>query len=265
MNMIPVRVEGFSGTLEELARAIERGEIDARTVSVHEVIRACFEELERSEGTGLDAVGGFLVAASTLVAAKSRALLPSEPEEADGAAGGSDDCGGSAEDDGNSADDSRESDGNSALIAHLMKYRIFKEAVEELARRDEAWRLVYLRDTLPPGTGAALPPEGVGLSDLIQALRRVLEGIPEDEFTAVPADDLSIEEKMDVILTRLRQKGKLVFGELFEGPTVTRSEVIAVFLALLELIRLAKAVVRQDAHFGEILILPAVGGADHGV
>ncbi|MGE5592417.1 MAG: segregation and condensation protein A [Betaproteobacteria bacterium] len=262
--MIPVKVEGFSGTLEELARAIERREVDARTVSIHEVIHACFEELERSGETGLDAVGGFLVAASALVAAKSRALLPPEPE-ADGAAGGSGECEGSPEEDGDSGDDNCECDGNSALIAHLMEYRIFKEAVEELARRDEAWRLVYLRDTSPPGTRNASPPEGVGLSDLIQALRSVLEGIPEDEFTALPADDLSIEEKMDAILTRLRQKGRLVFGELFDGPTVTRSEVIAVFLALLELIRLAKAVVRQDAHFGEILILPAVGGADHGV
>jgi len=264
LTTIPVNVSGFSGTLEDLARAIERGDADARSVSVYEVIRACFDELERSGEPGLDEVGGLLAAASALVAAKAKALLPPE-READEAPGASGEGEGVAEGEGEGGDDDGEDDANSALIAHLMEYRIFKEAVEELARRDEAWRLVYLRNSFPSGLRSVRPPEGVSLSDLIQALRRVLEGIPEDEFTALPTDDLSIEEKMDAILIRLRQRGKLVFRELFDGPVITRSEVIAVFLALLELIRLAKAVVRQDAHFGEILILPAVGGSDHGV
>ncbi|MDI7247293.1 MAG: segregation/condensation protein A [Bacillota bacterium] len=256
-------VSGFSGTLEDLARAIDRGDVDARSVSVHEVIRACFDELGRQGEPGLDDVGGLLAAASALVAAKARAILPPGRDEgeaqADPAVFGSE-----GEGEGEGADEDGEGNGNKALIAHLMEYRIFKEAVEELARRDEAWRAVFLRSSLPHGARGVLPPERVGLPDLIQALRRILEGIPEDEFTAIPADDLSIEEKMDSIIGRLRQRGKLLFRELFEGPVITRSEVIAVFLALLELIRLAKAVVRQDSHFGDILILPAAGAGGPG-
>ncbi|MGE5573318.1 MAG: segregation and condensation protein A [Bacteroidota bacterium] len=264
MTGIPVSVSGFSGTLEDLARAIDRGGVDARSVSVHEVIRACFDELGRQGEPGLDDVGGFLAAASALVAAKARAILPPGRDEGEAQA---DPAVLGGEGEGEGADEDGEGNGNKALIAHLMEYRIFKEAVEELARRDEAWRAVFLRSSLPHGARGVPPPEGVGLPDLIQALRRILEGIPGDEFTAIPADDLSIEEKMDSIVGRLRQRGKLLFRELFEGSVITRSEVIAVFLALLELIRLAKAVVRQDSHFGDILILPAAeaGGPGNGV
>lgn len=264
MTTTQVNIPGFSGTLEDLARAIERGDVDALSVSVHEVIQACFDGLERSGEPGLDEVGGLLAAASALVAAKAKALLPPEPEAGE-PQDVSDEGEGMAGDSNGGGEDGDPDDGDSALIAHLMEYRVFKEAVEELARRDETWRLVYLRDSFPSEARSARSPEGVSLSDLVQALRRVLEGIPEDEFTALPEDDLSIEDKMDAILVRLRQNGKLVFRELFDGSVITRSEVIAVFLALLELIRLAKAVVRQDAHFGEILILPATGGSDHGV
>ncbi|MFZ5924616.1 MAG: segregation/condensation protein A, partial [Bacillota bacterium] len=69
---------------------------------------------------------------------------------------------------------------------------------------------------------------------------------------------------MDAILARLHHRGKLSFRELFSGPA-SRPEVIAVFLALLELIRLARVVVRQDSRFGEILIHAAPGGSAGGV
>ncbi|MCR4402253.1 MAG: segregation/condensation protein A [Firmicutes bacterium] len=259
-----VNIPGFSGTLEDLARAVERGDVDALSVSVYEVIQTCFEELERSGKPGLEDVGGLLAAASNLIAAKAKALLPPEPQAGESQAESGENEGAAWDTDSGGAEGGRE-DGDTALIAHLMEYRVFKEAVEELARRDEAWRLVYLRDSLPSEACSARLSGGVSLSDLVQALRRVLEGVSEDEFTALPEDDLSIEDKMDAILARLHRNGRLVFRELFEGAAITRSEVIAVFLALLELIRLAKAVVRQDAHFGDILIMPATGGSDHGV
>ncbi len=272
MTGVPANVSGFSGTLEDLARAVERGDVDALSISAYDAIRACFEELDLGAGKpGLDEVGRFLAAAGALVAAKAKALLPPEGEADSAQQVASGECDSEGEGGGESDDGDDEGDGSRALIAHLMEYRIFKEAVEELARRDEAWRVIYLRNSPPPGAGSASPPsEGVGLSDLIMALRRILEGIPGEEFTEFPADDLSIEEKMDGILTRLRQKGKIMFRELFGGQVITRSEVIAVFLALLELIRLAMAVVRQDSHFGEILILPApapggAGGPNDGV
>ena len=58
---------------------------------------------------------------------------------------------------------------------------------------------------------------------------------------------------MDHIRSCIQEKTRVAFRELFVRP-VTRSGVIAVFLALLELIRLKEVVVEQDRHFGEIMI-----------
>lgn len=250
-----VSLPGFSGSLEDLARAIEKGEIDPLSVSVHDAILMCLEEIRSGRKPSLDDMGSFLAAASALIHAKSKALLPPEATPGDSSPAAA----------GDPADEGEgEDDRNDDLVAHLMEYRVFKRAIEELARREETWRSVFWRDAAPPGPGDALAPTGVGLGDLISALRDVLKGMPEEEFTALPTDDLAIEEKMDSILARLHHRGKLSFRELFSGPA-TRPEVIAVFLALLELIRLARVVVRQDSRFGEILIHAAPGGSAGGV
>jgi len=67
---------------------------------------------------------------------------------------------------------------------------------------------------------------------------------------------------MDHIRSCIREKTKVAFVELFAKP-VTRTSVIGVFLALLELIRLKEVVVEQDRHFGEIMIAFVPGGSAH--
>jgi len=252
-----VSLPGFSGSIEDLARAIEKGEIDPLSVSVHDAVLTCLEEMRRGRKPSLDDMGSFLAAASALIHAKSKALLPPETMSGDSSPA-------AASSPAHEGEDEDEDDPNDGLIALLMEYRVFKRAIEELARREETWRSVFWRDSTPPGPGDAPAPTEVGLGDLISALRDVLKGMPEEEFTALPTDDLAIEEKMDAILARLHHRGKLSFRELFSGPA-SRPEVIAVFLALLELIRLARVVVRQDSRFGEILIHAAPGGSAGGV
>lgn len=250
-----VSVDSFSGSLEDLARAMERREIDPLSVSVCDVIQTYVEKMRSVRKPSLDDRGSLLAAASALILAKSKALLPSEAVAPDGSPPDAD----PPSDEGRDKDDR-----NEALIAHLMEYRMFKEAVEQLARREETWRAVFSRDSMPPGAGDPHELRGVDLGDLVSALRGILEDMPGEEFTGLPADDLAIGEKMDSILVRLHHEGKISFRELFANPT-SRAEVIAVFLALLELIRLAGAVVRQDSHFGEILIYPGPGGSASGV
>ena len=59
-----------------------------------------------------------------------------------------------------------------------------------------------------------------------------------------------------VIRQRLGEAGRLKFSELFEGNG-SRGEVVATFLALLELIRLKHLLASQGEVFGEIEIVVA--------
>ena len=69
-------------------------------------------------------------------------------------------------------------------------------------------------------------------------------------------DRWSISEKIGVIRRRLDQAGRLTFSELLDGAR-SRGEVVATFLALLELVRLKQLRATQAAAFGEIEIAVA--------
>ncbi len=237
-------------TLEDLARSLERGEVDPLSVSVHDVLEETMHEMERTQGMpDLDYVGDYLSAAGTVIRAKSEKLLPPDESEDDEAEDDNE-----AQGDIDSASDCDEEWSNEALLAHLMEYRVFQDAVEELARRDEAWRGVFPRSR-PSEINIEEPiiSTEVGLAHLLSALKDILEDAPEEEFSHVPQDELMLEEGMGSIRSVIQENGEATFRELFIKP-VTRSKVIAVFLALLELIRLREVVVRQNQHFGEIII-----------
>ncbi len=258
MTRVTAGLEGSSGSLEDLARAIEKGEIDPLSISIRDAILSFLEGARNGKKLSLDDAGAFIAAASALIHAKSRALLPPErePEPEDPAACSS--AGGQAD------EDRDEADCNEALVARLMEYRVFKRAIEELAGREEAWRAIHVRGSLPPGPGEAPPLPEVGLGDLVAALRGILEGVAQEEPVPIPDDDLAIEERMEGILSHLRERGQVTFGGLFRHAA-TRIEVIATFLALLELMRLARVAVRQESRFGQIVICAAPGVVADGV
>lgn len=238
--------------LEQLARSLEKEETDPLQVSVEGAVKEAMAEVVRvMKQPDLDYIGDFLGAATALIKAKADKLLP--PEE-DGA--------GEAQDaEENNTEDliSEELEtelSNEALLTHLMEYRVFQDAVEELARRDAAWRLMFPRgrriDTNAQDE-LQLPSDEIGLPDLLSALKEILKDASSEEFSHIPQDDLFLEKAMDHIRSCIQEKTRVAFRELFVRP-VTRSGVIAVFLALLELIRLKEVVVEQDRHFGEIMI-----------
>ncbi|NTV38129.1 MAG: segregation/condensation protein A, partial [Anaerolineales bacterium] len=76
---------------------------------------------------------------------------------------------------------------------------------------------------------------------------------PRTEIEWLDADD-----KIEEILWTLSEKSAIKFHNLFDRAA-TRAEIVATFLALLELIRLKQVRAQQSAHFGEIeIVKPAV-------
>jgi segregation and condensation protein A len=73
---------------------------------------------------------------------------------------------------------------------------------------------------------------------------------PERE---IEADTFTVSEKIEYVLRVMPEKDELKFEELFAGQT-TRGEVVATFLALLELVRLRHVMVAQVGPFGEIVL-----------
>jgi len=178
--------------------------------------------------------------AATLIHIKSRMLLP-RPARA-----------------GDPQEDPRE-----ALVQRLIEHQRYKAAAELLHERetvrsaqwhrpDGAWRRSPRAVRAGAGGGPVQPADGVPA---------VLERAKQRPRVVVPAEQLSIEVRIEQLLARLSETEACGFEELF-GDTASRADLIVTFLALLEMIRLKLVRVFQTGAFGAIRVYKRARPAD---
>jgi segregation and condensation protein A len=225
----------FEGPLDLLLHLIKKNEVDIYDIPIATITDQYLAYLEFLDQLNLDLAGEYLVMAATLMHIKSRMLLPaSEGDEED------------------------EEDPRDELVQQLEEYRRFREAAGHLAERDILFRDVFPRapdvDARDP---SELPPlREMTIGDLVEALKEVLKRLPEDQAHSIVNERISIADRIPGILERLRQ-GDVDFHTLFP-PEAPKREVIATFLALLELVRLKTVRAFQSERFGAIRLTLAV-------
>jgi segregation and condensation protein A len=233
-----VRLEIFEGPMDLLLHLIKKHELDIYDIPISLITQQYLEYLSLMQNLDMEIAGEFLVMASTLTHIKSRMLLP--PPE-------------------NPEDDDEGTDPRAELIRRLLEYKRFKDAAQSLEEKETQWSQVYTRtaDAAPE-----LPADDepmlfdFHLFDLMAALKDVLARVPEGSFD-ITTETVSITEKINHILGRLESVDSLLFADLFEGST-SRAQVIATFLALLELMKSKVVKAVQVEQFGAIRLLKAV-------
>jgi segregation and condensation protein A len=226
----PVDVPGYRGSLEDLLRRAQRGEVDLTGISVGAITQSYRAHLDgREPTTELREIADFLTLAARLVALKAHAVMPDQP----------------------AAEEPEEEDPGTEAGRRLADYRLFRAAAEALLSEasDEGARsfLGLVAPDVIPIERMRIPPER-----LAAAFRRVLERLAEAEPLPVGAVTFSVEDKVMELRDRLRH-GALNFEELFNRVS-SRLEAVACFLALLELLRLGEAVVDQREPFATITV-----------
>lgn len=230
-----VRIENFEGPLDLLLHLIKKNEINIYDIPVAMITQQYLEYLEAMEELNLNVAGDFLVMAATLLQIKSKMLLPVD-ETADD------------EEDG---PDPREE-----LVRRLLEYKAYKEAARQLDDQEKMWREIFWREqafSVEEEVEEDLPLDNVSLFDLVDALKDVLERNPASRLIEIVPDNLTVRERMNLILETLEGKDSVSFAALFEGSS-HRMVVVVTFLALLELMRLRVARVFQAETFGPILV-----------
>jgi segregation and condensation protein A len=217
---------------------VRKDEVDIYDISIERITRQYLEYLEAMESIDVEIGGEFIVMAANLLYIKSRTLLPVDLQ-------------GPVEEEG------EEEDPRWELIRQLIEYKKFKEAAGDLRDREELRTKLFGRtpSAPPPDGGATLLAGEVGALDLISAFQRVLERLEKRKGAEreIEADRFTVSEKIEYVLKILPENEPLKFEELFAGQT-TRGELVATFLALLELVRLRHVQVEQDGAFGDILL-----------
>jgi segregation and condensation protein A len=248
-----VRLEAFEGPLDLLLFLIRKHEVDIHDIpiaTIAEQFLAHVSQLGTGEhGLDMDFAGEFLVMAATLTEIKSRMLVPGERREHTQEA------------------KAPEVDPRSELVRQLLEYKKYRDAAETLERRAAEWRnrlgnapaaraVAREEDSAENRADEAIDLEDVELIDLVRAFQRIAETVQFDRLGdhKVTYDDTPIELHAEDLLLRAKEapERELELRSVFQGRS--KSEMVGLFLAMLELVRNRRLAVRQEKESGQIFV-----------
>ncbi|MBP1635232.1 MAG: scpA 4 [Acidobacteria bacterium] len=229
-----VKLDNFEGPLDLLIHLIKRSELSVYDIPIALITGQYLEYIGFMQELNLDVAGEFLVMAATLIHIKSRMLLP-RPDP---------------------AQEDPEEDPREALVRRLLEHQRYKQAAELLHERETLREAQWQRPDgrVAPIAGEEYEPElEVDLFSLIAAFKSVLERAKQRPRVALPAEQISIELRIEQLLARVSETKACGFEDLFDDVTA-KGDLIVTFLALLEMIRLRLVRVFQAGPFGAIRI-----------
>ncbi|MGA9172502.1 MAG: segregation/condensation protein A [Thermoactinomyces sp.] len=241
---VKIKLDLFEGPLDLLLHLIEKAEVDIYQVPIARITDQYMEVITAAQERELEIASEFLVMAATLLAIKSKMLLPKQEL---------------IEEDFSMTEEDWFVDPRTELVERLLEYKRYKRLGEVLRQKEAERSKVFSRPPLDltPYTPEVNPVEGLTPDDLLQAFVEALKNRqPQEPMAKVAREEISVSERMDEIYRELVQKGQLFFTHLLNWDTISKERVITTFLALLELMKLKKIVCRQQTLFGEILIEP---------
>jgi segregation and condensation protein A len=228
-----VKVQLFEGPLDLLLHLIKKNEVDIYDIPIAKITEQYIEYLELMKVLNLQFAGEYLVIAAELSLVKSKMLLPKPVIEEE------------------------EEDPRAELVRRLIEYQIYKDAANDLMGKDVLGRDVFKREYIETSfehdEEVELVP--VDLWALIEAFREFYQRrsyLWAEEIT-FEAESITVDDKIEYVLERLKTKRQLKFEDLFDDCSSILDFVIT-FLALLELARTENVDVVQDSPDSPILI-----------
>jgi segregation and condensation protein A len=222
-----VKLPVFEGPLDLLLHLIRQNEVEIAEISISEISNQYLLYLELMQDLNLDVAAEYLVMAATLALIKSRMLLPSEEEDELG----------------------DEGDPRALLIQRLLEYERYKEVAEQLGKRRLLGRDVFsVVSNSDEALGTQERELEVGLFELIDAFRLVLERTPTSNEHQIESEPVSVRDRMIFVMERLESEPSVEFNQIFEvvsGEVPGRPVIVATFLAILELARLTAVALYQ--------------------
>lgn len=223
----------FDGPLDLLLHLISRAQVDIRDIFISEITDQFLEYMEGLDELDMDRASEFLEMAARLLEIKSRRLLPSPP-----------------------AGEEEEADPEQELIRQLEDYKLFKAAGETLQEKQKQAANIYYRLPSEIVKGTDFDITNASAELLMRAFGELMARIAEEE---AERPDRQIEREMFTVQEQIfriqgllgGRSGPVGFRELF-SPRPSREEVVTVFIALLELLKLNRIAIEQQGLFGSI-------------
>ncbi|OJG68817.1 segregation and condensation protein A [Enterococcus moraviensis] len=241
---INVKLDVFEGPLDLLLHLIQKLEIDIYDIPISAVTEQYMNYIHTMKTLELEIAGEYLVMAATLMAIKSKMLLPKQELEM------------TEDDEILDGEDPRD-----ALVAQLLEYRKFKYAAGLLHEKESERSLYYTKEPMDideyKEDNPLLEPNQLNTIDLFLAFHAMLEKKKSRQpvETTVTGDDVSIEEKITTISSKMCQLDRntpVNFESFF--TSYSKQEVVTTFMALLELMKKGVIHVEQEDNYSTILL-----------
>ena len=226
-----LHIENFEGPLDLLWNLVKRSKIDIVEVSISEITEQYINYLKLMEKMNFSVATEFINMASELLYYKSKALLPS----------------------GEIEDEFFVPPLPPELIAKLLEYKKYQLSSLTLKSLYDQQSDCYMRDV--PVVKHEGEEEFVTMSlfDLLNAFVDIMSTNKEPEEKEIILDEILVSDRINFLVGLLRKKEKILFHEVFSRAP-SRAEIIATFLAILELAKLHRIKILQERNYGEIHI-----------
>ncbi|MBS1412176.1 MAG: segregation/condensation protein A [Christensenellaceae bacterium] len=236
------KLKQFEGPLDLLLHLINKSKIAVEDIFVSDITEQYLEYMDALSEPDMDSASEFLAMAALLLEIKSRSLLPKPPSPAED-----------------------EEDPQQLLIRRLKEYKQIKENSQKLRENEHMLEGRYYKLPQELIFDKRFELSEASLETLMEAFREVLSRVEQKRAPAavreIRRDMFSVREKITYLKRRLTDKKQLSFYSLFESDS-SRQEVIATFLALLELCKQRFLLIKQNALFSDIAITLADNGRE---
>ncbi len=238
------KLEVFEGPLDLLLHLIEKNKVNIYDIPIAEITDQYLEYIDEMKRQDLNVMSEFLVMAATLLNIKSKMLLPKEEVEVE-----------------------EEEDPRAELVQQMLEYKMYKTYAYELRDRQvDADQIFYKVPTIPDEVLAYEEPVDVDelISDLtLNKLNLIFQSVLKREksrvdpvrsrFGEIKKEEVSLEEKMEEILSFARAHKTFSFRELLERQS-SRVQIVVTFLVILEMMKAGEIHIVQEKIFDDIRI-----------
>ena len=240
---VSFKLEVFEGPLDLLLHLIDKNKVNIYDIPIAEITDQYMEYLHSMEEADLNIMSEFLLMAATLLDIKSRMLLPKDPQAED-------------------TEDPREE-----LVERLLEYKMYKSMALELKDKElDTGQLVFREMELPDEVASYVPPIDMDevlkdvtlgrLNDVFnEVMKRSVEKIDpiRSGFGRIEKEETNLNEKADELIAYCREHKQFSFRKILEQQT-SKVQIIVMFLAVLELIKIGFLMVSQESLKDDILI-----------
>ena len=228
-----VKLDAYEGPLDLLLDLIRKQQINIYDIPIARITQQYLDYLHLLEELNIDVAGEFIFMAATLIHIKSRMLLPPDPN----------------------ATAEEEEDPRDELVHRLLEHEQFKNAAAMLQSK----RMVEDATWSQPGIGEFVEAEDdpgftVNVFDLVTVFHTIIERAKKRVPMQIRREEVSVAQMFEHVKQVLQMNAHPVrLDDLFAG-FLSRQALVALLLALLEMVRLHAVMLRQKDLFAPITV-----------